>query len=83
MKALQTFSDEYLAYCRKLSTEQIVRFVEDFRQLHGGSQIQKSELISLRVPLHLLRAFKIQAKARGIPYQTLIKSIMTEWLSKQ
>ncbi len=33
MKALQIISDEYLEKCKRLSTEEILEFLEEFRQL--------------------------------------------------
>ncbi len=36
MRALQHFADEYLDRCRELTPDQIARFLEDFRMVHGG-----------------------------------------------
>jgi hypothetical protein len=33
---VQLFADEYLDRCRKLTPDQIARFLEDFRVVHGG-----------------------------------------------
>lgn len=61
--------------------EQIVRFLEDFRALHGRRErSSKSRLISLKVPEPLLEAFKTKAGLSGIPYQTQIKRLMSAWL---
>jgi predicted DNA binding CopG/RHH family protein len=38
-----------------------------------------STAISLRLPLHLLEAIKVQANRRDVPYQSLIKM----WLSEK
>ncbi len=35
MKALQLFTPEYLNRCRGMTPEQIVRWLEDFRELFG------------------------------------------------
>ena len=35
-KAVQKFSDEYLERCSQMTTEQIAKFLDDFRKLHGG-----------------------------------------------
>ena len=78
-KALQTFSDEYLARCRQMSPESIVKFLEDFRSIHGQKKAA-SKLISIKVPEDLLSAFKQRASAMGTPYQTQIKRLMREWL---
>ncbi|HXG27490.1 MAG TPA: hypothetical protein VNJ47_01405 [Nevskiales bacterium] len=80
MKAVQHFSDEYLAYCSKLTLEQRLQFLEDFRLLHAAAQQpQQSTPISLRVPDPLLRLFKLKAAAAGVPYQTQIKRLMAQW----
>ena len=40
-KALQYFSDEYLESIKDLSSEDILLFLEDFRQLCEAVEIQK------------------------------------------
>ena len=79
-RSVQTFSDEYLARCRDLSPTDIVRFLDDFKRIHGqvGS---RSRLISLKVPEPLLAAFKTRARLRGVRYQTQIKNLMRQWLA--
>ncbi len=79
-KSLQFFSDEYLESCRKLSPEQILIFLENFRQLHRPSKHHKSKLISIKVPEVLLNAFKAKAALEKVPYQTLIKILMKKAL---
>ena len=79
MRAVQYFSDDYLAHCREMSTEQILRFLDDFRRLHGAKPAA-SKLISIKVPEDLLDAFKAKAKLAGTPYQTRIKALMKDWL---
>ncbi len=79
MKAVQYFSDEYLAQCQAMSPDQVLRFLDDFRRLHGARPAP-SKLISLKVPEDLLSAFKTRAKLAGVPYQTQIKTLMKEWL---
>jgi predicted DNA binding CopG/RHH family protein len=80
MKAVQYFSDEYLEQCRGMTPEQIIRFLDDFRQLHGANTPSKSKLISLKVPENLLNAFRVQASREGTPYQTQIKALMRDWV---
>ena len=80
MKTVQKFTPEYLDSCRKMKPEQIVRFLEDFRILHGAPGGEKSKLISMKVPVPLLRAFRAKAQLSGIPYQTQIKKLMIAWL---
>lgn len=82
MKAVQSFSDEYLQRCQQMSTDEIASFLEQFRLIHGGNKMKagKSKLISIKVPEDLLDAFKTKSKLQGIPYQTQIKKLMSQWL---
>jgi uncharacterized protein (DUF4415 family) len=82
MKAIQYFSDDYLAQCRTMSPDQILRYLDDFRRLHAATP-QVSKLISLKVPVDLLSAFKAKAKMVGTPYQTQIKALMKAWVMSQ
>ncbi|MEM1023125.1 MAG: hypothetical protein AAGD10_10515 [Myxococcota bacterium] len=45
VRPVQYFTAEHLEYCRSLSTEQICRFVEDFRKMvfRAGSATPKKE----------------------------------------
>ncbi|MDX6768162.1 MAG: hypothetical protein SF051_01405 [Elusimicrobiota bacterium] len=79
-RPVQYFSDEALAAGAKLSPEQVLRFLEDFRRLHGAPKSRRSRLISLRVPEDLLAAFKTKADLEGVSYQAQIKRLMTGWL---
>ena len=79
MKTVQYFSDEYLERCRGMTPEQILRFLDDFRRLHGSSPV-KSKLISIKVPEDLLNAFKTRAAIANTPYQAQIKVLMKDWL---
>ncbi|MCY4643419.1 MAG: hypothetical protein OXB88_02275 [Bacteriovoracales bacterium] len=82
-KGIQHFSSEYLKNCKKMTTDEIVQFLEDFRQLHAMSSKQKkSKLISIKMPLDLLSAFRRRSQLEGVPYQTMIKNLMREWLNK-
>jgi len=82
-RVVQEFSPEYLAQCQKMSPEEIVRFLDQFRRIHGNSAIQKnkSKLISMKVPEDLLQAFKAKAELEGMRYQSQIKVLMRQWLS--
>ena len=82
MKALQLHSPETLAQGKKMTPEQIVRFLEDFRLIHGSGQ-QPSKLISLKVPVPLLNTFRHQCEQQGLKYQTQIKILMKEWLQSK
>jgi predicted DNA binding CopG/RHH family protein len=82
MKAVQYFSDDYLDQCRAMSTDQILRYLDDFRRLHAATPAV-SKLISLKVPEDLLSAFKAKARLTGTPYQTQIKALMKAWVVNQ
>jgi uncharacterized protein (DUF4415 family) len=82
MKAVQYFSDEYLAQCRAMTPDQILRYLDDFRRLHAATP-PVSKLISLKVPEDLLSAFKAMARLTGTPYQTQIKALMKAWVVNQ
>ncbi|HEY6552058.1 MAG TPA: hypothetical protein VI669_01810 [Vicinamibacteria bacterium] len=81
MRPVQYFSRDYLGQCRSMRPEDIVRFVEGFRELHGARVPTKSRLISMRVAEPLLEAFKTKAKLSGVAYQTQIKRLMETWLN--
>ncbi len=80
-RPLQRFSDAYLERCHELSPEDIVRFLDDFRRLHGAATT-RSRLISLKVPEPLLAAFKAKARLHQVPYQTQIKNLMQAWMEE-
>ena len=83
MKAVQKFTDEYLEQCRGASPQQIIEFLESFRQLQGSSKAEKpkSKLISLKVQEDLLAAFRSKCEIEGLRYQTQIKILMSCWLA--
>ena len=82
-RVVQEFSPEYLAQCKEMSTEEILRFLDQFRRIHGNSTTQRShsKLISMKVPEDLLYAFKAKAKLENVRYQSQIKELMRNWLS--
>ena len=79
MKTVQVFSEKYLENCRKLSADDIVRFLDDFRRLHAGEKTP-SKHISMRTPELLLETFKFRCVLSGVRYQTQIKALMQEWV---
>jgi predicted DNA binding CopG/RHH family protein len=79
MKAIQYFSDSHLEQCRQMTADQVLRFLDDFRRLHGHKPAP-SKLISMKVPEDLLFAFKTKARLSNTPYQTQIKALMRAWL---
>lgn len=82
MTAVQYFSDEYLDQCKSMSTDQVLRFLEDFRSLHAVKPAA-TKLISIKIPEDLLNAFKVRARLAGTPYQTQIKVLMKAWVQDQ
>ena len=80
-RPVQRFASEYLERCQRLSPDDVVRFLEDFKRIQGAANA-RSRLISLKVPEPLLAAFKIQARLRGVRYQTQIKTLMRDWLDE-
>lgn len=78
-KTIQFFNKEYLARCKDLTPEQIIDFLENYRQLMANTP-QKCQLISMKIEPSLLAAFKQKAKLEGIPYQTKIKQLMKQWI---
>jgi predicted DNA binding CopG/RHH family protein len=59
----------------------IVQFLEDFRNMLDPRARHKSKLISIKIPEPMLAAFKYKASQAKITYQTMIKTLMVEWLS--
>jgi predicted DNA binding CopG/RHH family protein len=78
VRPVQYFSPEYLEHCRKISPEEILEFLENFRLLHQSHL--PSRLISMKISEPLLNAFRQRCRVTGIPYQTQIKRLMKEWL---
>lgn len=42
-----------------------------------------STAISLRLPVYLLDDLKIEANKRDVPYQSLLKIVLADWLKTQ
>ena len=80
MRPVQYFTDEYLQQCREMKQDQVLRFLEDFRELQKVRKPVKSKLISIKMPEDLLESFRAKADRTGRPYQTQIKDLMREWL---
>jgi predicted DNA binding CopG/RHH family protein len=79
VRPVQFFTDEYLGQCREMTADQVIHFLEDFRNLHAGRPT-RSKLISLKVPEDLLQAFRQRAELAGVPYQAQIKRLMRKWV---
>jgi len=83
MKTLQIHKPEMLKMGQQMSAEQVLKFLDDFRILHGDPNSQKSKLISLKVQQNLLNAFRFKCEQQGLKYQTQIKTLMTDWVKNQ
>jgi predicted DNA binding CopG/RHH family protein len=79
-KAVQYFSEDYLRHCLKMTIEERLQYLEDFRNLfyevQSNETKSETKLISIKMPLNLLNALKQKAEMEGIPYQTLMKEIL-------
>ena len=82
MKPVQYFSPEYLKECRKMSATDRLEFLENFRQLQDRRPPTKSRLISVRIDEALLERFKEKAKTIHLPYQTLLKNLIRDYLTQ-
>lgn len=60
----------------------IVEFLQNFRAAVDPRNQAPLKLISIKMPVPLLAAFRFKAESEGVPYQTMIKILMTEWLKK-
>jgi hypothetical protein len=79
MKAVQYFTDEYLEQSRKLTPDEVLRFLDDFRRMHAARD-DPTRLISLKIPESLLRTFRARCQIENLRYQTQIKALMRKWL---
>lgn len=66
---------------KRLTAEQSMEFIENFKKIVFASDQQGSTLISLRVSKSLLAAFKAKCTAENKTYQTQIKKLMAEYLT--
>jgi predicted DNA binding CopG/RHH family protein len=82
-RPIQYFSDEALERSRDISPLEIITFLESFRNLHLGAKSAQPEsrLISIKIPVLLLEAFRARSQTLGVPYQTQIKALMKQWLT--
>lgn len=80
MKTVQYFSVEYLEQSSKMKPEQIIRYLEDFRNMYYQAKTQRTKLISIKIPENMLALFREKSRLHGIKYQTQIKILMDNWL---
>ncbi len=78
-KPVHYFTKEYLERCKEMTPDQILEFLENYRNLVLGKE-EKCQPISLKVEPSLLNSFKQKAKLHGTPYQTQIKKLMRQWI---
>lgn len=78
-KGIQYFTKEYLERSAELTPDEILQFIEDYRNLVFGVS-EKCKPISLKVEPTLLALFKRKAEMMGVPYQTQIKNLMREFV---
>jgi uncharacterized protein (DUF4415 family) len=80
-RPVQYFSDAQLQRSQALSATEKMRFLDEYRQLHGRRQAGiKSKLISLKIPEDVLEQFKARCEQDGVKYQTKIKQLMRDYL---
>lgn len=72
MKALQLYDPKMIELGQQMTTEQIARFLDDFRLMHGTAQDNPSKLVSIKVKENLLSAFRLKCESHGLRYQTQI-----------
>jgi len=80
MKALQLFNPASLERSIKMNADQVLEFLEAFRQLAASRVQSPARVISLRVEASLLTAFKHKVRLEGGRYQTKIKELMRKYL---
>lgn len=80
MKTVQYFTEEYLETCKKFSTPQRLRFIEDFKKLALKSKRPRTKLISIKIETDLLELFKKKVQLRNQRYQTKIKELMRNYV---
>lgn len=79
-KTIQYFTKEYLERCADFTPDQIIEFLENYRNLVTKTP-EKCQLISLKIEPYLLKAFKQKASLEGSRYQTKVKQLMKEWVA--
>lgn len=80
-KTVQYFTKEYLERCAHLTPEEIIEFLENYRNLIAQTP-EKCKLISVKIEPSLLNSFKQKAKLEGIAYQTKMKQLMRDYVLK-
>lgn len=81
-KTLQYAKDEMLIIEELEDVTPILEFIEMFQKAADPRASLPSKLISIKIPEPLLAAFKYRAELEGVPYQTLIKKLMMDYLGR-
>ncbi|MCX6125298.1 MAG: CopG family antitoxin [Proteobacteria bacterium] len=79
-KTLQISKDLNPQFAAMDDATSVLKFLEEFQKLANPANRLPSKLISIKIPLPLLNAFRFKANQMGVPYQTMIKKLMEEWL---
>jgi len=80
-KSIQFLTKEYLIEAQKMKKEEIIVFLDGYREMISQTQKDSSILISLKVPRSLLGTFKAKARLSNVPYQSQIKILMKNWIN--
>jgi predicted DNA binding CopG/RHH family protein len=59
---------------------EMIQFLKNVQFMSHPKAQSPSKLISIKVPELLLETFRFKAQSRGIPYQTMIKRLMHQWI---
>ncbi|MDB5037564.1 MAG: hypothetical protein JWQ35_1092 [Bacteriovoracaceae bacterium] len=78
-KTVQKLSREPLKIGKSLSKESILEFQDDFQKLASGRD-EPTQAISIRIPENVLRSIKLIATLRNQRYQSLIVSVLRDFV---
>ncbi len=81
-KISQKSSSEDLLHKELDDVSEIVQFLKSVQLMSHPKAQSPTKLISIKIPQALLDAFRFKSESIGIPYQTMIKNLMHEWLMK-
>ncbi len=65
----------------KDATKQI-EWLEAMRKLNKAKKAEKPKLITIKIAPDLLNAFKLKCELQKLPYTSMIKDLMREYLEK-
>jgi predicted DNA binding CopG/RHH family protein len=61
---------------------EVMNFIENYKRMVDPQSKKPSKLISIKIPVPLLEAFRYKAEREKIQYQTKIKQLMMEYLER-